>query len=86
MKLVAIDNDLLRMPRTKSCAHSYGTEVFILPFASPLSVGMVKTNQSDHVQVISDWPVSLLNCHFPDKGLAKVVLLNLAKKISQFVD
>ena len=26
-------------------------------------VGVVKTDQPDHVQVISDWPVSLVNCH-----------------------
>ena len=32
-------------------------------------VGVVKTDQSDHVQVMSDWPVTLLNCHLPDKGL-----------------
>ena len=42
----------------------------VLPFASPLSVGSSgQTDQSDHVQVISDWPVSLLNYH---KRLAKV--------------
>ena len=33
------------------------------------AVGVVETDQSDHVQVISDL---LLNCHLPDKGLAKV--------------
>ena len=43
-----------------------------LPLQVPAVVGMVKTDQSDHVQVISDWPVSLLNCHLPGNGLAKV--------------
>jgi hypothetical protein len=35
-------------------------------------VGVVKTDQPDHIQLKSDWAVSLLNHHLPDKGLAKV--------------
>ena len=39
----------------------------VLTFASPLSVGSSRCGQPDHVQVT---PVSLLNCHLPDKGRA----------------
>ena len=65
----------LKIPSPLQCANHFAPPpvVFEVSFASPLSVGsssVVETDQPDHVRVISD---HFLNCHLPDKGLAKVI-------------
>ena len=52
-------------------SHEHCSHYAYCPLQDPCQLavmGVVKTDQLD----ISDWPVSLLNCHLPDNGLAKV--------------